>query len=117
MSALLARAMFILQSMPAVKFVIELPDGTRHTQGDLKLEEVKQKHRILKYPIGSICLYYKPYLENLLPGGLVEIPFGTFAVESLRSGISAYCVDHWGKGCAMTATNHSKKCVEVLRLA
>ncbi len=117
MSVLFNKAVAILKAMPAIKFVIVLPDGTKYTQGDLQLEEAKRKRRKLKYPMGSVSTHYKPYLANLQPGGLVDIPFNIFDPESLRSGIASHCVETLGKGSVMTAINRSKRCVEVLRLS
>ena len=117
MSALFNRAIVILQAMPAVKFVIVLPDGKKYEQGDLQLEKAKRKRRNLKYPMGSVALHYKPYIANLQPKGLIEIPFDIFDAESLRSGIASHCVSAWGKGSVLTSINRSKRCVEVLRIA
>jgi hypothetical protein len=117
MNSLLDRAIVILQAMPAVKFVIVLPDGKKYEQGDLQLEKAKRKRRNLKYPMGSVALHYKPYIANLQPKGLIEIPFDIFDAESLRSGIASHCVSAWGKGSVLTSINRSKRCVEVLRIA
>lgn len=117
MNSLLDRAIVILQAMPAVKFVIVLPDGKKFEQGDLQLEKAKRKRRNLKYPMGSVALHYKPYIANLQPKGLIEIPFDIFDAESLRSGIASHCVSAWGKGSVLTSINRSKRCVEVLRIA
>ena len=117
MNSLFDRAIIILQALPAVKFVIVLPDGTKYVQGDLQLETTKRKRRNLKYPMGSVALHYKPYIASLQPKGLIEIPFDMFDGESLRSGIASHCVAVWGKGSVLTSINRSKRCVEVLRLA
>ena len=117
MNALFNRAIVILQALPAVKFVIVLPDGKKYEQGDLQLEKAKRKRRNLKYPMGSVALHYKPYIANLQPKGLIEIPFDIFDAESLRSGIASHCVSAWGKGSVLTSINRSKRCVEVLRIA
>ena len=117
MNALFNRAIVILQALPAVKFVIVLPDGTKYEQGDLQIETTKRKRRNLKYPMGSVALHYKPYLANLQIKELIEIPFDKFDAESLRSGIASNCVETWGKGSVMTSINRSKRCVEVLRLS
>lgn len=117
MSALLNKAITILQAMPVVKFVIVLPDGTTLTQGDLQLEKTKRKPRNLRFPIGSVCQHYKPYLENLEIGQIAEVPFDKFDAEPLRSGIASHCSKIWGNGAAMTVINRSKQCVEILRIA
>lgn len=117
MNSLFDRAIIILQAMPAVKFVVVSPDGTKYTQGDLQLETAKRKRQNSKFPMGTVSMHYKPYLANLKPRGLVEVPFDMFDGESLRSGIASHCVGVFGKGSVMTSINRSKRCVEVLRLA
>ena len=117
MNALFNKAIVILQAMPAVKFVIVLPDGATVTQGDLQLEKTKRRTRNLKYPMGSVCQHYKPYVADLQVGKIVEVPFGKFDAEPLRSGIASFCSNVWGNGSAMTVINRSKQCVEVLRVA
>jgi hypothetical protein len=114
MNVLFNRAIAILRALPVVKFVIVLPDGTEFHQGDLRL--IKTKSRNLKYPLGSMCLHYKPYLEKMQPGELIEIPFDKFDSERLRGGICSHCCTAWGNGSVTTAINHEQKCVEVLRL-
>ncbi len=117
MTALLNKAIVILQAMPDIKFVIVLPDGTTITQGDLQLEKTKHRTRKLKYPMGSVCRHYKPYVADLQIGKIAEVPFGNFDPEPLRSGIASFCSNTWGNGSAMTVINRSKQCVEVLRIA
>ena len=115
MSALLNRAIFILQSIPGVKFVIQLPDGITHTHGDLKLEKAGGKRRSFQYPVGTVVAHYKPYIEKLNAGEIVEVPFDKFDPTSMRGGIASFCVSNWGRGSAATAINRTKQCIEVLR--
>jgi len=115
MNALFDRAIAILKAMPVIQFVVVLPDGTEIRQGNLQL--LKRKRRNSKYPPGTVSTHYKPHLATLKPGILVDISFDKFEPETLRSSISAYCVQNWGKGSFMTAINRSKQCIEVLRLA
>lgn len=113
MNALLDRAILILKSNPFCEFVVVMPDGTKHTQGNLEL--VERKRRRLTHPMGTICKQYKPHLENLKVGEFVEIPYDQFSADSVQSGITAFCNQNWGKGSVTTAINRKKNCVEVLR--
>ena len=117
MNSLFSKAIRVLQAMPVVKFVIVLPDGTTFTQGDLQLEKTKRRTRNLKYPRGSLCQHYRPYLADLQVGNMAAVPFDKFDAESLRSGIASDCSKTWGNGAAMTAINYTEQCVEVLRVA
>ena len=114
MSILLKRAIATLVANPSCKFVIVLPDGTKYTQGNLKIVEHSQRN--LTHPFGTKSKYYKPYLENLQAGELIEIPFNQFDPASLRSGITAHCCENWGKESVTTAINREKNCIEILRL-
>ena len=117
MSTLLDRSLAILRAMDA-KFIVVLPDGTQHAQGDLQLAvpDARKKRRAPSRPIGTVSAHYKPYIESLQVGQMAEVPYGEFVPESLRGGISAYCNSHWGKGSAVTALHPVKNVVEVLRL-
>jgi hypothetical protein len=117
MSVILDRLMAALKATGA-KYIIVMPDGTTHSQGDLKLAEDKQrKRRKGIFPRGSISAYYMPYIEGLLPGQLVEIPYHVYPPETIISGVSSRAVDMWGKGSAMTCRNAEKGVVEVLRVS
>ena len=114
MNALLGRAIAILKAVPAVRFVVVLPDGTEFCHGDLQV--VRTKRRKTTYPLGSLSSYYKPFLENLQVGEFVEIPFDHFDPEDLRSSICAHSCNVFGKGSIATAKNPAKNCIEVLRI-
>lgn len=117
MSVILDRLMAALKATGA-KYIIVMPDGTTHSQGDLKLVEEKQrKRRKSPFPRGAISAYYMPYIEGMLPGQLVEIPYDTFPPETIISGVSSRAVDMWGRGSTMTCRNTDKKVIEVLRVS
>ena len=119
MSVILERSLAALKATGA-KFIIVMPDGTTHSQGDLKLaepEKEKRKKRGVEHPIGAISGYYLPLIKDMLPGQLVEIPYDRFRPEVLVSGISSRAVSMWGKNSTVTARNPEKKVVEVLRVA
>jgi len=117
MSVILQRSLAALKATGA-KYIIVMPDGTVHTQGDLKLasEEKPKRKRCVDHPYGTITAYYMPYINDLEPGNIVEIPFDRFKPEVLISGISSRAVTWWGKGSVVTAQNKQKKVVEVMRV-
>lgn len=119
MSIILQRSLAALKATGA-KYIIVMPDGTTHSQGDLKLETPKpekRRKRGLEHPIGTITKYYMPFIENLQAGEIAEVPYDKFRPEVLVSGISSRAVSMWGKGSALTAQNPDKRVVEVLRIS
>ena len=119
MSVILERSLAALKATGA-KFIIVMPDGTTHSQGDLKLAEPEKgkpkRKRGAEHPIGAISAYYLPLIQNMQPGQLVEVPYDKFRPEVLVSGISSRAVGMWGKNSAVTARNPEKKVIEVLRV-
>ena len=118
MSIILERSLAALKATGA-KFIIVMPDGTTHSQGDLKLAEPEKQRRRRNsaHPHGAITAYYMPYIKEVLPGQMAEIPFGEFDPKTIVSGVSSRAVDMWGKRSAITAQNVDKKVVEVLRVS
>lgn len=121
MSGILERSITALNAMDA-KYIIVMPDGTKYERGGLKLEpERTQSNKIrrkrgLVHPIGAVKQYYWPFIKDVAPGQLVEIPYDKYGGELLSSGISSYATRIWGKKSAMTVRNNNKGVVEVLRL-
>ena len=118
MSVILERSLAALKATGA-KFIIVMPDGTTHSQGDLKLAEPEnsRKRRNSLHPHGTISTYYLPLIRDMLPGQIVEVPYDKFSPEVLVSGISSRAVSMWGKNSTVTARNPEKKVVEVLRVS
>lgn len=121
MSEILKRSITALNAMDA-KYIIVMPDGTKYEQGGLKLEPERtqtnkvRRKRGLVHPIGTVKQYYFPFIKDVTPGQLVEIPYDKYGGELLASGISSYATRIWGKQSAMTVRNNTKGVVEVLRL-
>jgi hypothetical protein len=117
-SAIVERSIHTLRAMRA-KFIIVLPDGETIVEGDLKLEEPKlgRRRRNPDIPRGALTSYYMPYLQNMKPGDLVEIPYGNFPPAVLAGSISSRVCQMWGNKTTTTAQNSEKKVVEVLRFA
>ena len=117
-SAIVERSIMALRASKA-KFIIVMPDGETIVEGDLKLEEPKLKRQRQKsdFPRGALTVYYMPYLQNMKPGDMVEVPFGNFPAVVLAGSISSRVCQMWGRKTAMTAQNMEKKVVEVFRFA
>jgi hypothetical protein len=117
MSIILERSLVALKATGA-KFIVVMPDGTTHSQGDLKLAGPERRKRSRsEHPHGSISAYYLPLIQNMQPGQMVEVPYDKFSPKVLVSGISSRAVDMWGRHSTITAQNSVKKVVEVLRVA
>ena len=116
-SAIVERSIHALRAMRA-KFIIVMPDGETIVEGDLKLEEPKLgRRRNPDVPHGALTAHYMPYLQNMKPGDMVEIPYGNFMPAVLAGSISSRVCQMWGRKTTMTAQNSEKKVVEVLRFA
>lgn len=116
MSIILERSLAALKATGA-KYIVVMPDGTTHTQGDLKLAgPERRKRKKSEHPHGTISAYYLPLIKDMQPGQIVEIAYDKFGPEVLVSGISSRAVEMWGKNSAVTARNPEKKVVEVLRV-
>lgn len=87
------------------------------TYGTLEVKPQRTGKRQRKYPRGETRNHYLPYLTMLRPSDAVAVPYGQFDPATIAANISAYCVNNWGKGAAMTQRNDAAGTVEVLRLA
>ena len=114
MSIILQRSLAALKATGA-KYVIIMPDGTVHQQGDLELSTKKKRSKRL-YPHGAITKHYMPFIKELLPGQMAKVPVGDFPPNTLVSGISSRAVDWCGKGSTITARNEKENVIEVLRV-
>ena len=115
MSVILERSLAALKATGA-KYIIVMPDGTVHQQGDLELATPKKKKRPRLFPHGTLTRHYLPLIKDMLPGQMVKVPISHFPPNMLVSGISSRAVDWWGKGSTITARNENEKVIEVLRV-
>lgn len=113
----LERTVMLLRKMP-LKFVIEEPDGTQHSQGDCELVEVSPRKRSpSKYPRGSVRDHVRSYIGDMEVGDVVSVPVGPYDAGSVQSGIGSYASYFWGKGTVTTARTGGNKYIEVLRIS
>jgi hypothetical protein len=75
------------------------------------------RRKVAKYGrYGALREYYGPWLTDLRPGGVVEIPAKHFELEDLQSGVCSKAVTEWGPGSCVTSMNRTKNVLEVLRV-
>lgn len=91
-------------------------NGKDYTNGQLVTAKLKRTKRASSINYGSRAEYYKPFIKDLQPGDVVDVPFGDFYGYDLQSSIGAWAVSNWGTKSFMTTVNKKTKVVEVLRL-
>lgn len=69
----------------------------------------------LNLPMGTMRDYVMPYVVNLQPGELVEIPFGEYPPENVRSNACAWASGKWGSGTYTSTINRNSSVVELYR--
>ena len=90
------------------------------TEGTIDLTKAlkpqRQRTRQSKLPYGTLVTYYLPFIKDLQPDDLVQIPVGDFDAHALQGAISAHSSKMWGKGAASCVMNADKTMLEVWRL-
>lgn len=90
-------------------------NGKEYVNGELTTP--KKKRASYKTNVyGERAEYYKPLIENMKAGDVVDVPFLHFNPNELQSSICAYAVLNWGTKACTTSMNKKTKAVEVLRL-
>jgi hypothetical protein len=115
-SSLFLKALAVIDACGA-QYRIIMPDGTHHGTLPYATPQPEKKKRQLRHPYGALKAHYMPYVGDIQPGECRDVPWGAFLPGPLMSGISAWGCHEWGNGKVMVATNKTKKCIEVLRLA
>ena len=105
----------MLEGRKLVQFKIFSVDGGEY--GALPVVEDKPRKAASKYPHGEIRQYVLPFVENLMPDGVVSIPFKKYDAESIRGNACSWCTTVWGKQTYSTTVNKDKQTVEVYRHA
>jgi hypothetical protein len=99
------------------KYIIVMPDGTTHSEGDLQITVPKvYKRKAGPLPLGTYSNICKPYV-GMAVGDVVEfaIPDGGNH-KSLHSAVTAFFSHEWGAGSAKTCFNKDTQKVELLRV-
>lgn len=99
-------------------FKVILPNGDEqlHDPHDLLNPQKPIKRQRKDRPYGELCAYYKPYVEDMKAGDVVEIPIGPYTPQELQSAVTAWCCQHWGNGTVTSSKNVDSGMLEVLRL-
>ena len=107
----------LIHAKSGVDFVIH-SEKYGITEGTIDLSKaVKHKRtRQSKLPYGTLITYYLPFIKDLQPDDLVQIPVGDFDAHALQGAISAHSTKMWGKGAASCVMNADKTMLEVWRL-
>jgi len=106
----LQRAIAMLQGAGAQYKIID-EDGQEYTNFEAK------KTRTYKYPFGALTKHFRPYVEKMEVGELVEVPAGIYDLGSVQSALTGWFCNNHGNGSCMTSTNKQKKIVEVIRIS
>lgn len=86
---------------------------------ELRSEEAparRGKRSASSTPWGSLSAHYVPYMENVNPDDLVQIPVGDFEATRLQSSVAARATSRWGKGSYTCVVSRDKQFVELWRL-
>lgn len=95
-------------------FAIIDADGNKH--GELDITE-KKKRRPTEHPYGELSSYVGPFLKDIKPGEVVEVPLGKYTRKVAQSSCSAWMCRHFGNGSHTTSYNPKTKHVEILRIS
>ena len=80
------------------------------------LEVVKtDKRRKLSLPFGTMRAHIQPFMGDMQPGDLVEIPILEFPPETVRGGACAWANEKWGRGTYTSTINKTSNKVELYR--
>jgi hypothetical protein len=69
----------------------------------------------LNLPRGDMREYVLPWVVNMQPGDLVEIPYGQYPPENVRANAGAWASGKWGSGTYTSTINRKSGFVELYR--
>lgn len=127
--------LFVIERLPAVvtrtiyeatnklqatgcAFKVVLPNGEvrEHDPNNWLNPEKQIKRQNKERPNGRMIDYYKPRVENMQVGDVVELDWAPYGRADLQSAVTAWCGHKWGAGAVTSATNSEHTKLEVLRL-
>jgi hypothetical protein len=109
----LKRTLAILNSLKCEYAIVD-PWGNKH--GNLELAVPEDKKTPRKYPHGERSNFVKKFMQKMVIGDVVEIPFDKYEpIEIQTSSISA-ANKMWGVGSVTTSTVKSKNAIELMRV-
>lgn len=90
--------------------------GTVELRSEEKTPARRGKRDGSATPWGSLSAHYLPYMENVNPDDLVQIPVGSFDAGRLQSSVAARATARWGKGSYTCVVSRDRQIVELWRL-
>jgi hypothetical protein len=99
-------------------YKIVMPDGTfyEHDPNGVFEQKPTIKKRNFRYQHGELRKYYEPFVQNMVAGDLVCVPYGKYDPKNLVGSLSAWASANWGNEAHTLARNVKNKTVEILRL-
>jgi hypothetical protein len=82
--------------------------------GDLEVVKAA-KRRASTLPFGTMRAHIQPFMVDLQPGDLVEIPILEYPPETVRGGACAWANEKWGRGTYTSTINKASNNVELYR--
>lgn len=82
--------------------------------GDLEVVKAA-KRRPSTLPFGTMRAHIQPFMVDLQPGDLVEIPILEYPPETVRGGACAWANEKWGRGTYTSTINKATNKVELYR--
>jgi hypothetical protein len=114
---LLKKALTMLNAT-GVKYALVDFDNVKHGTLEIAPEKIAGKRAPSITPHGSVLEYALPYIKDMLPGEVTQIPTTEmFTAKRLQSTITGWVFRSWGEGAATTHQNHKNNTLEVLRIA
>ena len=90
------------------------------TEGTIDLTKphitAKRKRVQSKLPYGELTTHYMPYIQNMQPDDLVQVPVGKYDWHVLQSSITARGGQLWGRGRVTCVVTKDRTMLEVWRL-
>jgi hypothetical protein len=100
-----------LEKRGVLKYKV-IVDDEEH--GSLEVAKTS-KRRALSLPFGTMRAHVVPWLTDMQPGDLVEIPILDFPPETVRGNACAWANEKWGNGTYTSTINHETRRVELYR--
>jgi hypothetical protein len=93
-------------------FIVIDSNGTKYEYGDA----IRKKPKDKTVRNGDRRNYYMPFVQDMNPGDVVEIPAGEYSINEIQSGVSSILSKTWGNGSYVTSRDQKKNVLEVLRV-
>jgi len=109
----LKRAIAMLEGMKCSYAIID-PLGNKH--GLLAVKEPVTRSGSRKYPHGERSTYVRTYLNPVMVGDVVDVPFGKYDALDVQASSTSAAHKMWGRGSVTTTINRTKQVVELMRI-